>query len=439
MPSSGTRVYLGRASKRLQSLSSKFHAAGPKSLRARVAGCGKLRASARRIVRRVFVYLLRLILKNSLRHKLRTILTVVGIVVAITAFGLLRTIVDAWYAGANASSSARLVTRNSISLVFSLPLNYAQRIRQVDGVSGVSWANWFGGVYITERNFFPQFAIDAPTYLDAYPEFVLSPEEKKAFLVDRQGCIVGRKLADKYGWKVGDQIPLRGTIFPGTWTFNLRGIYDGADKGTDQSTMFFHWALLNETIKKRFPRRGDQTGVFIVQLKDPGQAAPVSAAIDAVFKNSLAETLTETEKAFQLGFVAMTEAILLAIQAVSFVVIVIIMAVMANTMAMTARERGSEYATMKALGFGGGYVALLILGESLAIALTGGVIGVLVTFPMAHAFADAIGSLLPTFFISDETLAMQLGAALIVGLVAAALPAWRAANIRIVDGLRAVG
>ena len=408
-------------------------------LRARGARCGKLCASACRSVHRFFVYLLRLILKNSLRHKLRTILTVVGIVVAISAFGLLHTIVDAWYAGANASSSARLVTRNSISLTFSLPLNYAQRIRQVDGVTGVSWANWFGGVYITERNFFPQFAIDAPTYLAAYPEFLLSPEEKKAFFVDRQGCVVGRKLADKYGWKVGDQIPLRGTIFPGTWTFNLRGIYDGADKGTDQSTMFFHWSLLNETIKKRFPRRADQTGVFIVQLKDPDQAAPVSAAIDAVFKNSLAETLTETEKAFQLGFVAMTEAILLAIQAVSFVVIVIIMAVMANTMAMTARERGSEYATMKALGFGGGYVALLILGESLAIALAGGVIGVLLTFPLAHAFADAMGSLFPIFLISDETLAMQLGAALIVGLVAAALPAWRAANIRIVDGLRAVG
>ena len=380
-----------------------------------------------------------LIAKNAFRHKLRTALTITGIIVAITAFGLLRTIVDAWYAGANASSSARLVTRSAVSLVFSLPLTYAEKIRQVDGVRSVSWANWFGGVYITERNFFPQFAIDAPTYLDMYPEFILPPDERKAFVTDRKGAIVGRKLADKYGWKVGDQIPLRGTIFPGTWTFNLRGIYDGADKGTDQSTMFFHWALLNETIKKRFPRRGDQTGVFIVQLKDPGQAAPVSAAIDAVFKNSLAETLTETEKAFQLGFVAMTEAILLAIQAVSFVVIVIIMAVMANTMAMTARERGSEYATMKALGFGGGYVALLILGESLAIALAGGVIGVLLTFPLAHAFADAMGSLFPIFLISDETLAMQLGAALIVGLVAAALPAWRAANIRIVDGLRAVG
>src|SRR5207237_2419749 len=266
------------------------------------------------------------------------------IVVAITAFGLLRTIVDAWYAGANASSSARLVTRNAVSLVFSMPVTYAQKIRQVQGVASVALANWFGGVYVSERNFFPQFAISAPAYLDMYPEFILPADQKKAFLTDRTGAIAGRKLAEQFGWKVGDQIPLRGTIFPGTWTFNLRGIYDGADKGTHQSTMFFHWSLLNETIKKRSSRRGDQTGVFIVQLKDPDQAAPVSAAIDSVFKNSLAETLTETEKAFQLGFVAMTEAILLAIQAVSFVVIIIIMAVMANTMAVCAHQVGTECA-----------------------------------------------------------------------------------------------
>src|SRR6266487_431388 len=370
------------------------------------------------------MYFLRLVVKNALRHKLRTTLTIVGIVVAITAFGLLRTVIDAWYAGANASSSARLVTRNAVSLVFSLPLTYAQKIRQIDGVTAVSWANWFGGVYISERNFFPQFAIDAPTYLEIYPEFVLSPEEKKAFLTDRQGAIAGRKLAEQYGWKVGDQIPLRGTIFPGTWTFTLRGIYDGADKGTDQSTFFFHWDYLNESMKKQFPRRADQTGVFVVQLKDPQQAAEVSEAIDATFKNSLAEKLTETEKAFQLGFVAMTEAILLAIQAVSFVVIVIIMAVMANTMAMTARERYGEYATLKALGFSGGFVALLIFAESIGIALVGGSIGIAATFPIAHAFAEAMGSLFPIFFVSEDTVLMQLGAALLVGFVAACVPAW---------------
>ena len=380
-----------------------------------------------------------LIVRNAFRHKLRTALTVTGIVVAITAFGLLRTIVDAWYAGANASSSARLITRSSVSLVFSLPLTYAEKIRQVPGVRSVSWANWFGGVYISERNFFPQFAIDAPTYLDMYPEYVLPAEERKAFLVDRRGAIVGRKLAEQYGWKVGDQIPLRGTIYSGTWTFNLRGIYEGADKGTDQSTMFFHWALLNETVKKLYPRRADQTGVFIVELRDPAEAATVSAAIDATFKNSLAETLTETEKAFQLSFVAMTETILLAIQAVSFVVIVIIMAVMANTMAMTARERGAEYATLKALGFSNGFIAMLIFAESLGIALVGGFVAVALTVPLANGFAERMGSLFPIFFVSEQTMLMQLVAACVVGVVAAAFPAWRTARVRIVDGLRAVG
>ena len=389
--------------------------------------------------RRSTMFVPLLIARNALRHKLRTALTVTGIVVAITAFGLLRTIVDAWYAGANASSSARLITRSSVSLVFSLPLTYAEKIRQVPGVRSVSWANWFGGVYISERNFFPQFAIDAPTYLAMYPEYLLPDDQRKAFLVDRSGAIVGRKLADQYGWKVGDQIPLRGTIYSGTWTFNLRGIYEGAEKGTDQSTMFFHWALLNETVKKIYPRRADQTGVFIVELRDPGEAAEVSAAIDSMFKNSLAETLTETEKAFQLSFVAMTEAILLAIQAVSFVVIVIIMAVMANTMAMTARERGAEYATLKALGFSNAFVAMLIFAESLGIAVVGGIAAVALTVPIANAFAEKMGSLFPIFFVSQNTMMMQVVAAVVVGVVAAAFPAWRTSRVRIVDGLRAVG
>jgi len=384
------------------------------------------------------MFVVLLVLKNAFRHKLRTTLTMVGIVVAITAFGLLRTIVEAWYAGAEGSSSARLVTRNAISLTFALPLNYAQKLRQVPGVDAVTWANWFGGIYIKEGNFFPQFAVDGATFFDLYPEFVIKPEEKKAFLVDRKGAVVGRKLADQYGWKIGDQIPLRGTIFPGTWTFTLRAIYDGVDAKTDETQFYFHWQYLNETVKARYPRRGDQIGVYVVEIRDPSQAAAISQEIDATFKNSLAETLTETEKAFQLGFVAMTEAILVAVQAVSFVVIIIIMAVMANTMAMTARERYGEYATMKTLGFGNGFVASLIFAESLGIALAGGVTGILLTFPIANAFAGAMGTLFPVFFVSRETVLLQLGASLVVGAVAACVPAWRAARVRIVDGLRSI-
>ncbi|TMQ75112.1 ABC transporter permease [Candidatus Accumulibacter phosphatis] len=384
------------------------------------------------------MFLLRLLLKNAFRHQLRTGLTLIGLVVAICAFGLLRTIVDAWYAGVEASSSTRLVTRSSISLTFQLPLNYAQRIRAVEGVRALSWANWFGGVYITERNFFPQFAIDPASYLALYPKYVIADADRLAFLRDRQGAVVGRGLASKFGWQVGDPIPLRGTIYPGTWTFTLRAIYDGADAKTDENQMFVHWAFINESLRQTARQRADAVGVYIVGIDEPNNAALISQRIDALFANSLAETLSETEKAFQLSFVSMSEAILVAIQAVSLIIIVIIMAVMANTMTMTARERLAEYATLKALGFPPGFVVGLLYGESLLIAGLGGVLGVAATLPLSAAFAQATGTLFPVFQLSALTMGLQLLAAAIVGLVAAAWPAWRMSRIDIVDGLRHV-
>jgi len=383
--------------------------------------------------------LFRLLLKNAFRHKLRTGLTMVGLVVAICAFGLLRTIVDAWYAGVDGSSSTRLITRSNISLTFALPLNYAQRLRAVEGVRQVSWANWFGGVYITERNFFPQFAVDPTTYLPLYPEYRLPEAEKLAFFRDRQGAIVGRKLADKFGWKVGDQIPLRGTIYPGTWTFTLRGIWDGADAKTDESQLLMHWGYINETIRQRFKGRADAVGVYIVGIDEPNNAALVGQRVDKMFANSLAETMTETEAAFQLSFVSMSEAILVAVRAVSLIIVVIIMAVMANTMTMTARERLAEYATLKALGFSPGFVVRLLFGESLLIALLGGLAGLLLTLPLAAVFRAAVGTLFPVFQVSPLTMVLQLAAALTVGAVAAAWPAWKMSRLDIVSGLRHAG
>ncbi|MCV2364230.1 FtsX-like permease family protein [Paucibacter sp. DJ1R-11] len=384
-------------------------------------------------------FLLKLLLKNAFRHRLRTLLTLVGLVVALSAFGLLRTIVDAWYAGVEASSSTRLVSRSAISLTFPLPLAYAQRLKAVEGVNRVSWANWFGGIYITERNFFPQFAVEPASYLALYPEYRLSDEQRLAFIRDRQGAVVGRKLADKFGWKIGDQIPLRGTIYPGTWSFTLRGIWDGAEAKTDESQMLFHWGLINESLRKRYGNRADFVGVYVLGIEEPQQAPLVSQRVDAQFKNSLAETLTETESAFQLSFVSMSEAILVAVQAVSYIIVIIIMAVMANTMSMTARERLAEYATLKALGFGPGFVVKLLLGESLTIALAGGLLAVALTLPMAAAFAQAAGTLFPVFQVSPLTMGLQLAAALVVGAVAAAWPAWRMSRIDIVQGLRHVG
>ena len=385
------------------------------------------------------MFLLRLLLKNAFRHRLRTLLTMVGLVVAISAFGLLRTIVDAWYAGAEASSSTRLITRSATSLTVPLPLSYAQRLRAVDGVAGISWSNWFGGVYITERNFFPQFAVDGPTYLPLYPELMLLDTERLAWLRDRQGVVVGRKLANKFGWKVGDTIPMRGTIYPGTWSFTLRAIYDGADASVDENQMLLHWGYLNETLRARSRGRGsDFVGVYVIGIRDPANAALISQRVDDQFRNSRAETLTETEKAFQLGFVAMSEAILVALQAVSSIIVVIIMVVMANTMTMTARERLAEYATLKALGFGPGFVVRLLFGESLLIALVGGLAGLLLTLPLAAAFSNLAGTLFPVFRVSGTTMALQAGAALLVGTVAAAWPAWKMSRIEIVAGLRHV-
>ena len=383
---------------------------------------------------------LRLLLKNAFRHRLRTLLTMVGLVVAVSAFGFLRTVVDAWYAGAEASSSTRLISRSATSLTVPLPLAYAERLRAVDGVKSVSWSNWFGGIYQTERNFFPQFAVDPPSYVALYPEFRLSDEERVAWLRDRKGAIVGRTLADRYGWKLGDTIPLRGTIYSGNWSFTLRGIYEGADETVDTGQMLFHWAYLNETVRERTKgRSGDFVGAFTIGIDEPANAALVAQRIDSQFRNSIAETLTETEKAFQLSFVAMSEAILVALQLVSFIIIVIIMAVMANTMTMTARERLAEYATLKALGFGPGFVVRLLFGESLLIALIGGLAGIVLTHPLAAGFKSLVGNLFPVFVVSGPTMALQFAAALVVGLVAAAWPAWKMSRIDIVAGLRHVG
>lgn len=382
---------------------------------------------------------LKLIVKNALRHKLRTVLTVLGLVVATLSFGLLQTVVGAWYAGADAASNTRLVTRNAISLVFPLPLSYESRIRGIEGVSGVAYGNWFGGVYQDPKNFFPQFAVSARTYLELYPELQLSDNERAAFLRDRKGCIVGRKLAAQYGFKLGDVIPIKGTIFPGQWEFVVRGIYDGKYANTDTTQLIFHWDYLNETMLRTAKPRANQVGFYIVQIDNPDDAASISRTLDGQFKNSLSETLTETEKAFQLGFVSMSEAIVVAIRVVSFVVIVIIMAVMANTMAMSARERLAEYATLKALGFGPGFLAVLIFGESLLIALVGAAAGIALLFPVAKAFSAQMGTLFPVFEIAPETIALQIASALTVGIVAAIAPTLRSARVNIVDGLRSIG
>ena len=383
--------------------------------------------------------LLKILFRNAFHNKLRSGLTILGIAVAILAFGLLRTVIDSWYAGVEAASTSRLVTRNAISIIFPLPISYQEKIRQIEGVKIVSYGNWFGGVYIEEKNFFANFCVEPKTYFELYPEFVLDPVQKKAFMADRKGFVAGRKLTAKYGWKLGDTVTLKGTIYQGNWDFVLRGIYTGRNETVDETQFFFHWDYLNETVKKTAPRWADKVGFYMVGVVRPDVAPDTAIAIDKAFKNSLAETLTETEKAFNQGFIAMSGAIVSAIQMVSFVVIIIIMAVVANTMAMTTRERTGDYAIMKTLGFGGRDITLLIFGESLVVTLTGCALGMILTFPAASAFGSTLANFFPVFLVSSETLYYDVVAAVLIAILAAIIPTRHAIRIRIADGLRRIG
>ncbi len=382
--------------------------------------------------------LFKIIFNNTLRHKLRTGLTIIGLAVAVLAFCLLRTLIHAWYAGVEASAANRLITRSAISLIFPLPLSYLVKIKQIPGVTDVTYANWFGGVYIDPKNFFPQIAIDGASFFALYPEFTIPDDQKSTFMRERKACIAGQKLANKYRWKIGEVITLRGVIFPGDWEFVLRGIYRGARKNVDETQFFFHWDYLNEQVKRVSPIRANQVGWYVIRLDDPFRAPEISQTVDRTFKNSLAETLTETEKAFQLGFIAMTEAIVVSIKVISIVVIIIIMIVLANTMAMTARERAAEYATLKTIGFGGWTLFFIISGESLLIALAGGVLGIGLTYPVVRLVAGQLETFFPIFAIYPSTLWMALGVSAAVGFVAALFPTYRAVNIRIADGLRGI-
>ena len=384
--------------------------------------------------------LVRLAFRNAFRHRLRSLLTILGVMVAILAFGLLRTVIDAWYAGVAGSAANRLVTRNAVSLTFTLPLAYKEKIRAVPGVTAVCAGTWFGGIYIDEKNFFANFAYEPQTLLELYPEFVIDdPDQKVAFLRDRKGCMVGAKLAKRFGWKVGDNVTLRGTIYPGDWDMTIRAIYRGARSTTDESQFIFHWAYLDETLRVTAPSRAGQVFFYLVGIADPDRAADISKAIDAQFANSLAETLTETEKAFQMGFVSMSEAIILAIRLVSFVVVLIILAVAANTMAMSARERTGEYAVLKTLGFGAPTVAMLIAGESMVLSLTGAGLGLALIIPCAKAFGTFMTDFFPVFAVSDQTILQGLLAGVAVGVLSGIYPAWYAARVRIAVALRKVG
>jgi len=375
---------------------------------------------------------LQLVFGNIRRSKLRTALTVLATTVALFLFCMLQTIVTSLDASVEVADEARLVVRRSTSLIFPLPLAYTERLRQTEGITAVTFMNWFGGVNpADERNFFSQFGVDPETFFEMYPEYLLEPEEIASFKRERTACIVGEKLAKRYNWKPGQDVTIRGTIYPGDWTFTIRGIFRPRTPDVDSNVLYFQWQALDE----RNDRRGD-VGVYVVRLADPTTAAAMAAKIDAHFANSSAETRTETEKAFQLGFINMMGNVKRGVRIISIFVLAGFLLVGVNTMIMAARERIREIAILKTLGFDDGLVLKLVLAESTAIAVLGGILGCLGALVVFRLMAFG-GGMFANFTVRPQTIAIGIGIAAAMGLSSGLVPALAASRLRVVEALRA--
>ena len=374
-----------------------------------------------------------LVIANLFRKKIRTALTIGSFTVALFLFGLLAIVRGAFSQGVDIAGADRLVIINKTSLIQPLPLSYRDRLLRIPGIKQVTFQNWFGGVYQDEKNFFPQFAVDIDNQRAMYPEFIVPEEQWKAFAGDREGAIVGQSLADRFGWKVGDRIPIKGTIYTGQWEFNIRGIYHGTRAQDDTTQFWFHWDFLDE---RRVFGKGD-VGWYVVRVTNPDQSVQVAKTVDAEFANSPFETKTDTEKAFAASFVKQMGNIEFLILTVGGVVFFTLLLVTGNTMAIAVRERIGELAVLKALGFSNRFVLLLVMMESLILAFVGGGLGVLLA-KLFSLHGDPTNGILPYFYLPPLAIVSGVGVALLVGVAGGILPAVSAMRLRVVDAIRRV-
>ncbi len=369
------------------------------------------------------------------RHLLRVVLTGLSIVVAFLLFSVLVATRQAFAGRIDVAGKERLVVRHSVSIIQLLPESYEAEIERLPGVIDATPASWFGGIYQDPKNFFGQFPVKPDEYLAMYPELRLPPEQKAAWLATRTGAVAGRKLADRFHWKVGDRIPIRPTIWipknGSSWQFDLVGIYDGAHKETDTARFLFRQDYFEEN--RRFAQ--GLVGWYYIRIADPAHAAAVAKAIDEHFENSPAETKTETEGAFAQGFANQMGNIGAIVTAILTAVFFTILLVAGNTIAQSVRERTQELGVLKALGFTNGAVLLLVLGESCLLAGIAGGIGLAVGFFLASQ-GDPTGGYLPNFFFPARDLVLGAALVLLLGVAAGALPALQAMRLRTVDALR---
>ena len=379
---------------------------------------------------------LALIAANLKRKKLRTLLTILSILVAFILYGYLSAISRALNQGVSVAGADRLMVRHKVSIAQPLPASYAGRIARVPGVQAVTHASWFGGIYQDPKNFFAQMAVVPEAWLAMYPEFLLPADQREAWRRTRTGVVVGRKTAQKFGWKIGDRIPLQATVWrkmdgSSGWEFDLVGIYDGAEKGTDDTQFFFRYDYFDEA--RQFGK--GLVGWYIVRVQDPAAAAAVAQRIDDEFANSPWETKAETEGAFLRGWAKQIGDITTIMAAILSAVFFTILLVAGNTMAQSVRERTDEIGVLKALGFTNAQVLALVLAESCLLASLGGTLGMGIAWLLISS-GDPTRGALPIFFFPTANLLLGFGLILALGLAAGILPAAQAMRLRIAEALR---
>jgi putative ABC transport system permease protein len=373
-----------------------------------------------------------LLFANLLRRKVRTTLTLGSFAVALFLFCLLVTIRAAFNSGVDAAGADRMLVINKVSLIQPLPIAYREKVQLVPGVKDLTYANWFGGVYQDEKNFFAQFAIDPETYRTVYSEFIVPPDQWRAFLADKQGAVIGKATADRYGFKVGDRVPLKGGGFPGDWEFNVRGIYTARRPSDDLTQFWFRWDYLKE---KAPPWFANQVGWYTVRIAPGSDAVKVAKSIDELFVNSAWETRTQTESAFMASFVEQMGNVEFLMVAIGTVVCFTLLLVTGNTRATSVRERTGELAILKTVGFTDASVLALVLTESVLVAAIGGALGI----AAGKAFTllgDPTNGMLVTFYLPASGIAAGAALSLSVGLIAGLLPALSAMRLQVVDALR---
>ena len=382
---------------------------------------------------------LHIVWRNLLRRKIRTFITVMTIMVAFVLFGVLMAIRAAFSMGVEVAGADRLMMIHKVSIIQLLPKSYGDRIRATEGITEVSHANWFGAYYQDPNNFVQNMAVDPESWLRMYPEFEVPDAQKKAWFADRTGAIIGADLAKKWGWKVGDRVPLISPIYrkpDGTpWDFTIDGIYDSAKQGVDKTQFFFHWEYLNETFRNS-GFLNSQVGWYVFRVADPSTSDQLAKKIDAMFANSSAETKTATEKAFVSDFAKQVGDIGSIMQAIAGVVMFFILFVAGNAMAQSVRERINELGVLKTLGFGDGRVLSLVLLESCTIAILGGGLGLLLSWTFITLVGDPTGGLLPIFHFPPRDLVVGIVLVVLLGVGTGLLPAMQASRLKIVDALR---